>query len=151
MFTATWLGATSASSEVKIYDIKKDNWKEGPSLQVARQSANTTFIKNCLYIFGGENENEGSLNSLEVLDIDAATKKWDLILLDRINIRNLSIVCAINYKEILIMGGKYQNYDGKDIFTEDSFIYNVNRKEARPIELGRFRYFSQGQNVISIN
>lgn len=68
------VGATSFSKSIQIYDSVSDTWSTfNQSLVSARAGAACAVIADKIYIAGGENDVDGVLDTIEVLDIGNGT------------------------------------------------------------------------------
>lgn len=90
----------------EYYSIQEDKWyiNDEVQLNVARsQSSCCLFEENIIFIFGGYNKDQGTLNSIERFDINQ--KK--IVLLDikmTIPLRRFA-TCKISASKILLLGG----------------------------------------------
>ena len=97
-------------SEVHAFDIHGKTWiqKALPSFKKPRVCHVSCILGEKIYIFGGVTNDNVSLRSIEIFDIQQSdkAKKWELLILDALTKRSDIALCPISDHEILIMGGK---------------------------------------------
>ena len=93
-------------SSIEIYDVEKDQWKTGllQDLNIPRsQSTALLFNGSNIYVFGGFNLNYGTLNSIELIDIE--NKQTSLLNLKMlIPLRRFNCL-KISEEKVLLLGG----------------------------------------------
>ncbi|CAA7022559.1 unnamed protein product [Microthlaspi erraticum] len=62
------------SSSVRILDCRKDTWRDGPSMTVARKNARALFCDGKIYVMGGCDIDKYSASWFEVFDMK--TQSW---------------------------------------------------------------------------
>lgn len=100
--------SNGAFAEYRVYSLQANSWSKGPNLKVARHVHGSTILNEKLYVFAGMDETDQCINSLEVLELNAVSKAWTLLVLEIIPARACPLICPINEKELLIMGGTYK-------------------------------------------
>ena len=58
---------------VQVYDIRRDRWRRGPSLRVAREHLASVWVSGRILAFGGRNSGR-NLDATE--ELDTRTRKW---------------------------------------------------------------------------
>ena len=91
---------------IEIYEVEKDQWKTGilKDLIIPRsQSSTLLFNESQIYVFGGFNCTYGTLDSIEVIDLE--TKENSLLKLKLpIPLRRLNTI-KISENKIILLGG----------------------------------------------
>ena len=62
---------------------------------------------------------------MEILNLIGANNVWEVVELDLIASRHSPIFSPISEKDLLIMGGNYNQYGS---FINDAFLFNVKKK-----------------------
>ena len=100
----------SQIGSIEIYEVEKDQWKTGvlKDLVIPRsQSSALLFNESNIYVFGGFNCNYGTLNSIEVINLE--NKENTLLELTiPVPLRRFSTL-KINENKVVILGGLTTN------------------------------------------
>ena len=100
---------------IEIYEVEKDEWKKGllKDLIIPRSQANALlFNESNIYVFGGFNSNYGTLNSIEVINLE--TKENNLLKIKiPIPLRRFSSL-KINENKVILIGGTSVNNKSND-------------------------------------
>ena len=100
---------------IEIYEVEKDEWKTGllKDLIIPRSQANALlFNESNIYVFGGFNSNYGTLNSIEVINLE--TKENNLLKIKiPIPLRRFSSL-KINDNKVILLGGTTINNKSND-------------------------------------
>lgn len=111
------------------FDLEAGNWEEMPPMNVARSESSSCALAGFLYVFCGIDIDDDISLSIEKLQLvpSAKIQKWYVWqLIPNINIapdlteRSFPVVCPLNDREILIMGG----HTGKE-YLNDVLVYDT--------------------------
>lgn len=101
-----------------------------PALPFAMANASASFVKNKIYVAGGETGSE-TISQFICLDINKLEKGWQ-------NLANLpqptshavmASVCTQNTQQLIICGGRKKNNNGISTFYADAFKYNISKNK----------------------
>lgn len=124
---------------VARYCLASDEWKEISELNQARVSASACSLSGSAYVFGGRDDSDDFLNTIEKLgsfaSLSAATTEsgplhsWKVIQLptDLLTPRNSAAFGPLNSHEIAILGGVRDNIFLKDVFVFDTETETVKK------------------------
>ena len=82
-----------------------------------------------MHAFGGF-AGSNRLNSLETLDLAAASKAWTMLALEGVPARDSALMCAISETEMLISGGLYENDKGTTKLFRDAYLYSTEHQQV---------------------
>lgn len=75
--TGGWDGSSDLNN-VECYDPQLNNWTAISPMNISRCSHRCVVVDNVLYVIGGNNFNDGYLNSIE--RYDEVADKWTLVI-----------------------------------------------------------------------
>lgn len=105
-----------------------------PALPFAMANASASFVKNKIYVAGGETGSE-TISQFICLDINKLEKGWQ-------NLANLpqptshavmASVCTQNTQQLILCGGRKKNNNGISTFFADAFKYNISKNKWEAI------------------
>lgn len=109
-------------SSIEVYEIEKDSWRKNyiKNLNVPRSSGNAlVYNGDAILVFGGFNKLNGTLNSIEKINLK--TKDCELLnIIMPVALRRFSLL-KISDSKILILGGVEKHSKNN----EDGFILNI--------------------------
>ncbi|CDW80319.1 kelch motif family protein [Stylonychia lemnae] len=138
-------GSTDLNA-VEVYDFQYNNWIGLPNMIEARNGASCVIFEKCqsIFIFGGANLDQGSLDTIEKFSI--ATQTWEVINVRLVRPMHDFVCHSIGKNRILILGqpdsiqNQNQNEDHQQ--SQRSMVQEV---ELQVIDLS---YHLQNQCVI---
>ena len=70
-------GQEESMTSVEIYNLNRDSWAEGPSLNIARDSHTSCILGDRIYTFFGKStQSHEVLSTIEFLNVDAMEEGW---------------------------------------------------------------------------
>ena len=109
------LGGRDAKAVVQnsLYwlDVSSGEFLNGPLLFQNRYSHSTCELIENLFTYGGLNNNEEPLSTVERLSSQDSWQDWKLIAIEGILPRLYTVFCPINDEELLIYGGYQDDSD----------------------------------------
>eukprot|EP00347_Sterkiella_histriomuscorum_P015425 403357073 len=104
--------------QVELYDMEYNNWVELPSMQQARNGASCVIFEKyrTIFLFGGANIENGSLDSIEKFSMQ--TQVWEIINIKLVKPLHDFVCHSIGKNRILILGQPdpvQQNPDQEDL------------------------------------
>ena len=115
------------------YDLIKQTMRKMTPLNVVRYNHAACMIGPRLFVFGGRNNRNEQLATIEVCNIknlssDETEKSWDKFLLEQIEPRYNCVFCPVSKRELLILGGTDKGA------REDAFIYDALNRSTRLVK-----------------
>ena len=110
-----------AQRKTLFYNVERDEWKEGPDMNVAREYHSSCSFADFTYVIGGRTQN-GMTDSIERLNSTEIVSRcyplffwshtWQHIQVAGSSLPacHSALVCPLNDTEIIIMGGVYNEF-----------------------------------------
>lgn len=103
-------GLSPSGSKTECYDVGQDKWTCLPELNVGRKAhASCSFNRKLIFVFGGRDDRNTTINVIERLDFNETTQGWHAILIQQQAVQppasSFPAVYQVNQREICIVGG----------------------------------------------
>ncbi len=105
-----------------------------PALPFAMANAVATFVKNKIYVAGGETASE-TINQFIYLDFTKLEKGWQKLtnLPQPTSHSVIANVCTQRTEQLILCGGRKKNSNGISTFYADVFKYNISKNKWEAI------------------